>query len=65
MENPNISTPSREEKLEPEKPEFNKNDFTITLEGTGDGLEMFIQKSADTFVGLGKIFLGIFVNTVS
>ena len=54
MENPNISTPAREEKLEPEKPKFNKNDFTIKLDNMGDSFEMFIQKSADALFGLGK-----------
>jgi len=29
MEDPNISTPAREEKLELEKPKFKKSDFTI------------------------------------
>ena len=54
MENPNISTPSREDKLELEKPKFRKSDFTITLDSMGDGFEMFIQKSADALFNLGK-----------
>jgi hypothetical protein len=54
MESPNIGTPAREEKLEPEKPKFKKNDFTITLDSMGDGFEMFIQKSADALFDLGK-----------
>lgn len=54
MEYPNNSTPAREEKIEPEKPKFKKNDFTITLDSMGDGFEMFIQKSADALFDLGK-----------
>jgi len=54
MEDPNISTPAGEEKLEPEKPKFKKNDFTIRMESMGDGFEMFIQKSADALFDLGK-----------
>ena len=54
MEDSNIRTPAREEKLEPETPEFKKNDFTITMESMGDGFEMFIQKSADALFDLGK-----------
>ena len=55
MDNPNISTPSPEEKLELKKPKFNKNDFTIKLKGMGDNIEMFVQKSANSIVGLGII----------
>lgn len=55
MENPNISTPAREEKLELEEPKFKKSDFTIKLDGVGDGFEIFIQKSADALFSLGKI----------
>jgi len=54
MENPNINSPYREDKLELEKPKFKKNDFTITLNSMGDGFEMFIQKSADALFNLGK-----------
>jgi hypothetical protein len=54
MENPNIDTPVLEEKLEPEKPQFKKSDFTIKVDSIGDGFEMFIQKSADALFGLGK-----------
>ena len=62
MENPNISTPAGEEKLEPEKPKFKKNDFTITINSIGDGFEMFVQKSADALFGLGKYIKNLFVS---
>ena len=62
MENSNISTPAREEKLEPEKPEFKKNDFTITMDSMGDGFEMFIQKSADALFDLGKNIKNFFAS---
>ncbi len=62
MENPNVSTPIREEKLEPEKPEFKKNDFTITFDNVGDGFEMFVQKSADALFGLGKYIKNLFTS---
>ena len=54
MENPNINTLTGEEKIEPEKPKFQKSDFTISLDSMGDGFEIFIQKSADALFGLGK-----------
>jgi hypothetical protein len=62
MENSNISTPARGEKLEPEKPEFKKNDFTITMDSMGDGFEMFIQKSADALFDLGKNIKNFFAS---
>lgn len=62
MEYPNIGTPAREEKLEPEKPKFKKNDFTITLDSMGDGFEMFIQKSADALFDLGKNIKNLFAS---
>ena len=62
MEDSNIGTPVREEKLEPEKPEFKKNDFTITMESMGDGFEMFIQKSADALFDLGKNIKNFFAS---
>ncbi len=62
MENSNISTPARKEKLEPKKPEFKKNDFTITMESMGDGFEMFIQKSADALFDLGKNIKNFFAS---
>ncbi len=62
MEDPNIDTPAREEKLEPEKPKFKKNDFTITLNSMGDGFEMFIQKSADALFDLGKNIKKLFAS---
>ena len=62
MENPNVSTPIHKEKLEPEKPEFKKNDFTITFDNVGDGFEMFVQKSADTLFGFGKYIKNLFTS---
>ena len=62
MEDSNVSTPIREEKLEPEKPEFKKNDFTITFDNLGDGFEMFVQKSADALFGLGKYIKNLFAS---
>ena len=46
--------PTLEGDLELEQPQFNKNAFTISLEKMGDDLEMFVQKSADSFFNLGN-----------
>ena len=62
MEDSNVSTPIREGKLEPEKSEFKKNDFTITFDNMGDGFEMFVQKSADALFGLGKYIKNLFTS---
>jgi len=65
MEDSNVSTPIREGKLEPEKPEFKKNDFTITFDNMGDGFEMFVQKSADALFGFGKYIKNLFASKKS
>ena len=61
MENPNIPNLIDEEKIEFEKPKFQKSDFTISLDSMGDGFEIFIQNSADTLFGLGKKIKNFFV----